>query len=197
MLMFKVPFSLFSNINQSACSTLDWLWTTNQISTECCIRIIGNFQYNRRKFQCLHALFQATAGWIGFSSICGSCVSSVLMSMVADHFKRRTKLFLKIMMAISIILFIILVCIQEKYLTLPQHAVVRKLPSTNYYFWHSVSQLLMNLTCPTTLELLKANRFWSFWPKSACWRVLPAVLDALSLLPFHWLGCNPRPLMPP
>ena len=194
MLTFKVAFSLFSNINQSACSILDWLWTINQISTECCISIIGNFQYNRRNS---NALFQATAGWIGFSSICGSCVSSVLMSMVADHFKRRTKLFLKIMMAISIILFIILVCIQEKYFTLPQHAVVRKWPSTNYYFWHSVSQILMNLTCPTTLELLKVNHFWSFGPKSACWSVLPAVLDALPLHPFHWLGCNPRPLTPP
>ena len=32
-------------------------WTTNQLSPECCICINGNFQCNRRKFQCYHAPF--------------------------------------------------------------------------------------------------------------------------------------------
>ena len=45
----QVAFSLFSYTYQSACSTLDWV-LNNQL------HIIGNFHYNRRWYQCQHAL---------------------------------------------------------------------------------------------------------------------------------------------
>ena len=48
MLLFKVAFSLFSNINQLPCSTLDWVLNSQSELTECCTSIIGNFQYKRR-----------------------------------------------------------------------------------------------------------------------------------------------------
>ena len=57
--MFKVDFSLLSNIDWSACSTLDSVLNSQSDCdelTKCCIYIIGNHQYVRR-FQCWHALF--------------------------------------------------------------------------------------------------------------------------------------------
>ena len=47
VLMYKVVIPLFSNINQSACSTFDWV-LISQSDSECCICTIRNFQYNRR-----------------------------------------------------------------------------------------------------------------------------------------------------
>ena len=54
--MFKIAFSLFYNINQSACSTLDWVLNSQSDLTECCLSNIWNFQFIRREFQCQHAL---------------------------------------------------------------------------------------------------------------------------------------------
>ena len=50
MLMFKMASSFFTNINKSACCTLDWVWNSQSESTECCIWIIGKFQWLRRLF---------------------------------------------------------------------------------------------------------------------------------------------------
>ena len=41
MSMFKVAFSLMSNMNQSACSTLDWVLNIQSELTKYCVSIIG------------------------------------------------------------------------------------------------------------------------------------------------------------
>ena len=44
ILMLEVALPSNSNINQSACSTLDWVLNSQSELTECCISISGNFQ---------------------------------------------------------------------------------------------------------------------------------------------------------
>ena len=47
--IFKVIFSLFSNVKRSACRTLDWRTSSQSIfATECLLSIIGIFQCIRR-----------------------------------------------------------------------------------------------------------------------------------------------------
>ena len=48
------------------------------------------------------------------------------MSVAVDKFKRKTKLFLQIITLISVLIYVVLVCIQERYITISVHAVLRK-----------------------------------------------------------------------
>ena len=52
MLMLNIAFSLISNINQSACSTLNWVMNSQSELPEFCKSIIGNFQLMKQKFKC-------------------------------------------------------------------------------------------------------------------------------------------------
>ena len=71
--MFKVAFSLLSNINQSACSTLDRVMNSQSEFTECCISIIGNFQYIIKLIPMLTCPFLETALAIIYKNICIHC----------------------------------------------------------------------------------------------------------------------------
>ena len=70
--MFKVAFSLISNINQSACSPLDWMFDILSELTECCRSIIRNFQLIRRAIDlcrnesnmCMYIIIHAGHVWI-------------------------------------------------------------------------------------------------------------------------------------
>ncbi|XP_067936243.1 solute carrier family 49 member 4-like [Watersipora subatra] len=67
---------------------------------------------------------EVTAGWIGFASLLSSCFGAVLVSVIADCFKRKMKLFLILFNFISMVLTGILMCIQLRLIEVPSNLLI-------------------------------------------------------------------------
>ena len=48
------------------------------------------------------------------------------MSVAVDRFERKTKRVLQILTLVSIVIYLVLICIQQRYFELPTYTVLRK-----------------------------------------------------------------------
>ncbi|KAF6036659.1 hypothetical protein EB796_005052 [Bugula neritina] len=97
---------------------------------------------------------EVTAGWIGFTAIMTSSVSSVFISYIMNYFKKRVKLFLQLANLVALTMFVILICIQRSYIFVPPSFV-----TTSLYILCTGAAISINGVIPLYYELACDSAF--------------------------------------